>query len=217
MRPGMSARVMLLSSMKRSLPVESEGTEVGRERGEGVGSDLGFAAGEGGEQGGLACVGHADEADVCDDLEFEEDELLLAFGAGQSLFDHVVVHVAFAASAAADDAHIVVLGGEVCHELALVVVQRRLVLGVYRRGGELLGSLLDQLVDHGANRDRVVQVAAVLAVATVALAGLALVTSDVLLSRKVPWTGCSSGQVLRCSRGPRLPRRRRRCRQTACL
>lgn len=153
MSPGMSARVMLLSSMKRSLPAEAERTQVRRERGEGVGGDLGLAPGERGQERGLACIRHADKADIRDDLQLEQHELLVSFGARQPLLDHVVVHVALAAAAPAHDSHLVVLVGQVRDELSLVVVERCFVLRVYRGGSQLLRGLFDQLVHHRAHRD----------------------------------------------------------------
>ncbi len=52
------------------------------ERGEGIVGDLGPGGGDRSQQRALAGVGHADEADVGDQLQFQPQSAFLAFGAG---------------------------------------------------------------------------------------------------------------------------------------
>ena len=56
--------------------------ELRLERGEGVVGDLGPGRGDRAEQRALAGVGHADEADVGDELQFQPEPAFLALGAG---------------------------------------------------------------------------------------------------------------------------------------
>ena len=52
--------------------------QVGLQRGEGIVRDLGFGPGDGGQQGAFARVGHANDADVCDELQLQPQPALLA-------------------------------------------------------------------------------------------------------------------------------------------
>ena len=52
---------------------EADDAELGVERGEGVVGDLGAGGGDDGEEGALASVREADEADIGDELEAEPD------------------------------------------------------------------------------------------------------------------------------------------------
>ena len=75
-RPGMSA-----TTMRRS-PDKLDDAELRLERGERVVGDLRPGGGDRAQQRALAGVGHADQADVGDQLQLEPEVSLLAFGAG---------------------------------------------------------------------------------------------------------------------------------------
>ena len=93
-----------------ALVVDADDAEVRLERGEGVIGDLGSRRRDRREQGGLAGVGVADQADVGDDLQLQLDVALLPrLAAGgelrRALHRRGEVHVAQAALAAAGDHH----------------------------------------------------------------------------------------------------------------
>ena len=157
---------MSAKTMRRS-PIELDDAELRLERGEGVVGDLRPGGGDGAEQGALAGVGHADEADIGDEFEFELEAALLAFGAGLGVARGLVgggweVPVAAAALAAAgdDDA----LAGLV------EVGQEDAVLGV---------------VDERAGRDGDDEVLAVLAVHLLAHGRLAALGVPVVLAGEI--------------------------------
>ena len=60
------------------LLADGDDAEIGLEGGEGIVGDFGFGGGDAGDEGGLAGVGIADEADVGEELEFEAVVALLA-------------------------------------------------------------------------------------------------------------------------------------------
>ena len=98
--------------------VDLHEAQVGMLGGEGIGGDLGPGAGEAAEQRALAGVGHADQADVGDQLQFQPHGADLARLAGGRLprgpiGGRLEAVVALAAFAAAGDHDLVAFLGQV--------------------------------------------------------------------------------------------------------
>ena len=119
-RPGMSATHELAALV-------ADDAELGTERGEGIVADLGLGVGDGVDEGRLAGIGQADQADVGEQLEPQPDPHFLARPAGAVLARGavgrgLVAGIAAAAVAAFQEDDALALFGKVGEQGPLLVV-----------------------------------------------------------------------------------------------